>query len=369
MRKTFHCIALALMSGVISFSSCTQAEIEGTQGIVVTPMFKTVISATTPGNPQTRINFEDEGGSGVALAWETGDMLVAYKGDTKAAVFHYTGGNGASSGTFEAQTSDELEGDYTLIYTTFSENAHESNIDKMRNKIKNRPVVQVGSGSTAHLKNNVLMEASYIVGESAAFSHKMALMTVNVKKPADNNLLSKVDKPIIMTLEEDYSTLYSLHLSGMDWNSEFKVYFFVEPRSSERRFEFTIHTNNGFYLSGAVKTGYTYTEGYRYTAILDENFFMSSGYINLYQLKGFCYCDLEGDIWVFSTRNSDNGDDDDWQRLRESIQFWSSPVTVIFPDIKILPEGAFDGGTNLTAVYSPLMEDYFKAYAFRIFSF
>ena len=129
-----------------------------------TPMFKTVISATTPGNPQTRINFEDEGGSGVALAWETGDMLVAYKGDTKAAVFHYTGGNGASSGTFEAQTSDELEGDYTLIYTTFSENAHESNIYKMLNKVKYLSVVQVGACTTAHFKNNYLVQSHIIFG-------------------------------------------------------------------------------------------------------------------------------------------------------------------------------------------------------------
>lgn len=374
MTKTFQFIALALVAGVINLSSCTQTEIEGTSGTIVTPLVKTSITAITPGTPQTRVSFDDQflvdnDSKDVILAWEANDMLVAYKGEEKAAVFYYTGQPGASSGTFVAETETELEGDYTLIYTTLSVQDHKSQLSDMRNAIQETPVTQLGSASTTHLKNNVWMEAEYTVGHSAVFSHKKVLMTLNISTPTIDNLLDKAGKPIMLVIEEkdinEDITVYSVNLYDMDWTSGFRVNLFINPGSGNRNLSFTIHTDNSINLSGNIRTEVPYIAGNRYTGNLGGGFLNLWGYLNPLQIKDFCACDLNGNIWTFKTNNSDNSSDADWERLRESIQWWPSPVTLIFPDLEILPAGAFDGCSNLVAIHAPLMEDYIKANTFR----
>ena len=239
----------------------------------------------------------------------------------------------------------------------------------MRNAIQETPGTLLGSASTTHLKNNVWMEAEYTVGHSAVFSHKKVLMTLNISTPTIDNLLDKAGKPIMLVIEEkdinEDITVYSVNLYDMDWTSGFRVNLFINPGSGNRNLSFTIHTDNSINLSGNIRTEVPYIAGNRYTGNLGGGFLNLWGYLNPLQIKDFCACDLNGNIWTFKTKNSDNGSDADWERLRESIQWWPSPVTLIFPDLEILPAGAFDGCSNLVAIHAPLMEDYIMANTFR----
>ena len=156
MTKTFRLIAFALSACAIGLTSCNQNEVVSTQVVENLSPVKTILSATVPGGSKTRINIDDQGNNGLIVTWEEGDILIAYKDGVKAAIFHYTGENGAGTGTFEAETNNALRGDYTLIYTTLPAEDHEENIDDMRQKIKTTPVTQNGY-------SNIRMIIKYIL--------------------------------------------------------------------------------------------------------------------------------------------------------------------------------------------------------------
>lgn len=276
MTKTFRLIAFALSVCAIGLTSCNQNEVVSTQVVENLSPVKTILSATVPGGSKTRINIDDQGNNGLIVTWEEGDILIAYKDGVKAAIFHYTGENGAGTGTFEAETNNALRGDYTLIYTTLPAEDHEENIDDMRQKIKTTPVTQNGSGSTAHLKYNALMEANYTSGNTATFEHMLTLITVDASMVTAN---SGYGQPSQFNLTVG-SDKYTMELTNVNWSRSFKLYIFVNPSSGERDLTFNIRTNMKFQSTCKRATDKDYLKGYRYTATLDENSFLSINYID-----------------------------------------------------------------------------------------
>ena len=80
MKQTFKWVSFACLAIILAFTSCTQAEIEGIQDIPGDSGEKSVIRATMPAEPETRIAFDDstDGSNKVHLTWESGDKIVAY---------------------------------------------------------------------------------------------------------------------------------------------------------------------------------------------------------------------------------------------------------------------------------------------------
>ena len=57
MKQTFKWVSLACLTVILAFTSCTQSEIDGTQDIPGDSGETTLIRATMPAEPESRISF------------------------------------------------------------------------------------------------------------------------------------------------------------------------------------------------------------------------------------------------------------------------------------------------------------------------
>ena len=357
-------IYFILLAGILSFSSCAQDQFDDINDIPVEAQYVTSLNASVDVDAQTRIDFEDialSGGSGIKLTWEVGDILVAYQNGVKAAVFRYDGENYVPTGRFTARTNVPLEGDFTLIYTTFPEDQHEYRIDDMRAKIKNSSIVIQGNNNTEHLKDNVLIEADYTLDQKSAvvMKHQMAMLTIIMDRPGGfspgNESLNQ-----LTVINGDYT--YKADVSALNWDEQLRVYIFVDPLGGSRLLTFKMSTTYHHEYWSEPKayekqlyTSFEYVAGNRYNAPLTNatgNLFGDPVYFDTITDEP-----MAGNIWVLNCRYSGYVSDAAWQNLRTSLAKVASDrkITLVFPNLAGMPDNALLNCAQVESVVMPLV--------------
>ena len=264
MRKIFKQITFALMTGVLALSSCSQGfidPIENTQKEVVT----TYLNGTIDKAPETRVNIND-GGEVLELTWEAGDQLVIYNsnGNLVGAFTIDESGHGLKSAQFSTTADLNDSEEYSLIYAPEGFGL-ESNLADMRVKVRTTIVTQNGSGTTDHLKGNLLMETTYRTSDNDVwFSHHMTLLTLNITAPS-----GVTGTPTTLYVGNG-PAIFRIYLSEIDWSSPFKAHIFIDPYGQvAREMAFMVETSANENYFQKVTSNKLYVEGYRYTGAVN----------------------------------------------------------------------------------------------------
>ena len=269
MKQTFKWVSFACLAIILAFTSCTQAEIEGTQDIPGDSGEKSVIRATMPAEPETRIAFDEstDGTKKVHLTWESGDKIVAYKngGDYGYVATFTTTDSGSSVASFTTSEDYDPKGNYFFIYTTLDK--VEADYDAMRNAIKNVTTIQSTNNDPKHLKHTIILEADYKGEGDILFNHTQAMMTVIIDKP------TYIDgQPKSLTVKNGTSEHTVLFGENVSWeNNQITTYLTVDTCDDSTR-DLTFNVNiAGRICTKSFSTSLKYEKGVRYTAKLIGN--------------------------------------------------------------------------------------------------
>lgn len=258
--------------GFISLSSCNNSNEE---------IFKEksyYIQAIAPGNPETRLSFEDENQKGVSVVWTKDDILTAY--DTTNNERLYTliliDGEGTNTGIFKCLENTSLGNDEcTFLYADIDEILHKSTLSQMRETIRNVEVTQDGNGNMDHLQKNIWIEAvgNFENHKQLKFEHQLAMLTVLMGKP--NNYSIENDGNPKSFLVTTNGQTYKLGLKNITWDEDIKVYLFVDPAEGMREINFKMETDKGATVyEFPTNTSVTYQKSKRYTALLKGEYLL-----------------------------------------------------------------------------------------------
>ena len=330
MRKIFKQITFALMTGVLALSSCSQGfidPIENTQKEVVT----TYLNGTIDKAPETRVNIND-GGEVLELTWEAGDQLVIYNsnGNLVGAFTIDESGHGLKSAQFSTTADLNDSEEYSLIYAPEGFGL-ESNLADMRVKVRTTIVTQNGSGTTDHLKGNLLMETTYRTSDNDVwFSHHMTLLTLNITAPS-----GATGTPTLLRVGNG-PAIFRIKLNNIDWSSPFQAHIFIDPYGQvAREMAFMVETSANENYFQKVTSNKLYVEGYRYTGAVKA---MERAYTLANVPKSLTSNTSYTIVDEWATQKSD------FKRLRDAIHEADSGVTLEFPFLVNIPEGALNSG-------------------------
>ena len=355
MKQTFKWVSFACLAVILAFTSCTQAEIEGTQDIPGDSGEKSVIRATMPAEPETRIAFDEstDGTKKVHLTWESGDKIVAYKngGDYGYVATFTTTDSGSSVASFTTSEDYDPKGKYFFIYTTLDK--VEADYDAMRNAIKNVTTIQSTNNDPKHLKHTIILEADYKGEGDILFNHTQAMMTVIIDKP------TYIDgQPKSLTVKNGTSEHTVLFGENVSWeNNQITTYLTVDTCDDSTR-DLTFNVNiAGRICTKSFSTSLKYEKGVRYTAKLIGN--------NQVVIRDGLYLrnvpqDFidAGTTWVILDDFSHSKDE--FGNIRMALNWLSSTdaeVSIIFPYLTSLPAEALmsegNYGQNIVSIDMP----------------
>lgn len=226
---------LSAIIGTFCLSSCSNS----TEDIFKEKSY--YIQAITPGNPETRLSFEDENEKGVSVLWTEGDILAAYDASNETRIYTLilTDGKDTNTGIFECIEGNSPDNnEYIFLYADLEESLHKADLSDMRKTIRSVETTQKGNGNMDHLQKNVWIEAigKFENHTRLKFEHQLAMLTVIMGRPNDysQEIKGKPKSLSVMTNEQTYK----LGLEDITWDEDIKVYLFVDPAEGTRKIFF-----------------------------------------------------------------------------------------------------------------------------------
>ncbi len=237
------------------------------------------LTATTVEEPNTKVNLEDLGESGISVTWQNTpghiDNFTVYHTETKAWVgqYVYQGANGAKIGDFHpaAGNNDLLEGEsYTAVMPAVSD--VNLTLDDYNADIADYNGLQKQDLNMNHLNSSLKMKAEFTyngdLNTGVNFSHESAIMTFKFKMdegktPQELNFKDGAQE---YNLSFGATGLTTANVDGI-----YTAYIAINPNpGGERKLEFTITATDGSQKYYSATTTKEYKKGYRYTAPINS---------------------------------------------------------------------------------------------------
>ncbi|WP_300704117.1 leucine-rich repeat protein [Bacteroides sp.] len=369
MKKQIRNLAMLLLVA-IAWTGCTD-EIAVENKTTDTTKGTTLIASMGDNAPQTRIDYTDNGTSGMDLKWSAGDeFTVFYKSGGAVGNFVLKSGEGTTTGVFEAVGSVTLHNgyEYIAVYPAIS-SAYVASYSAIK-----RPTASYianGNNDMTQLNDMLHIEAPFTYTNGAeistkiAFKHQYAMLTIKLSAGTITDVVGKIS---MHSSTNDFSDVQFITTVP---TSDITAYTMMKPASGDRDITFAVTTATGKVYTQTISTSKEYVAGKRYTATLD----------NLTELTGvdlasFAASAPNGDIWVITDADTPTADKfTNINNQLKAIESSGRKIELIFSNIKAIPANAmtilqalasvscpqvtslgayaFHNNTNLTSVYFP----------------
>lgn len=312
----------------------------------------TLIASTGDNSPQTRIDFTDNGTSGIDLKWSAGDEFTIINKSSEKIVGNFVlkSGAGSAQGVFEAVGNVSLTNgtEYIAVYPAIS-----TAVTASYSYLEHPTAGYIASGNNdmTQLNDMLYMEAKFKysgteVGTQIAFKHQYAMLTIKLPTNATT------DAPAKVSMHSSTNDFSDVQFINIDPTSEITAYTMMKPATGDRNLTFAVTTTTGKVYTQTINTSKEYAVGKRYTATLDALTELTIGT----DLASFANSAPTGDIWIITDGGSPTTAEFGSLRTQlDAIKDSGRKIELIFPNIVEIPAFAMydsNTNTNVTALAS-----------------
>lgn len=346
MKKQIKSLALLLLVAA-TWTGCTD-ELMVEKTTTDTSKGTTLIASMGENNPQTRIDFTDNGTNGIDLNWSAGDEFTVFKKSDKTRVGNFVlkSGEGSKQGIFEAIGNTNLENntEYIALYPAVSTTSSANYNYLMANRSASGYIAS-GNNSMEQLNNMLHMTTEFTysgaeVGTQIVFKHEFAMLTI--KLPAN----ATPDAPAKVSMHSSLNDYADVQFIDVDQTSEITAYTMMKPATGSRSLTFAVITTTGKVYTQTINTDKEYVAGKRYTATLNGLTEFTTG-VNL---ASFQTGAPTGDIWMITDGGAPTTAEFAGLRTQlDAIAMTGRKIELIFPAMVTIPANAFNEGNPIRA--------------------